>query len=734
MTMGRRYGGCVVGLAVAVLLAVFAAGDDRPPVAPVRPVVDDYFGVKVTDNYRYFENFTDPEVQAWVKGQAEYASRVLRAIPGRDRLLARIKELDEGAPYHVSVVHRWPDGAMHYMKQLASEDVAKLYYRDGKEGAAERLLVDPERFREPGAKVHYSLSFARPSPDRRYVAYGIAASGSEETTLRVLDVRAGKDLPEDVIDRMEFEYLPPCWLADSSGFTYGRRRKLPEGTAATEKYKRSASHVHRIGTEPDKDPVIFSMETAPALGMAETDFPAVAITMGSDYAIGQVKHGDETKITLYAAPVASLGKPDAAWKKVCDVDDEVTEFGVHGDDVYLLTSAGAPRFKIVRTSIRAPGFAKAETVIAESAAVVQRLGVAKDALYVESLDAGLNRTARVPFGGSKVQAIDAPEGGGSVSSFGANPDVEGAFIHVSSWVRGGRDYLFDPAAGRLTDAQLEPRGKFDDLAGFEAEEVLVPSHDRVRVPLSILHKSGISLDGSYPTLVSGYGAYGMTMSPHFRSVQLAWLERGGVLAFAHVRGGGEFGRDWHLAGRKATKPNTWKDFIACCEYLVNQKYTSPAKLAGAGGSAGGILIGRAFTERPDLFAAVIDQVGCSDSLRFETTTNGVPNIPEFGSVTSKEEFDGLYEMSTYAHVKDGVKYPGVLLIHGINDPRVEPWESAKMTARLQAATASGKPVLFRVDYDAGHGIGSTKTQWQETLADEWAFLLWQMGEEGFAGK
>lgn len=259
---------------------------------------------------------------------------------------------------------------------------------------------------------------------------------------------------------------------------------------------------------------------------------------------------------------------------------------------------------------------------------------------------------------------------------------------------------------------------------------MVTSHDGVRVPLSILHRSGLALDGSHPALLSGYGAYGMTISPHFNPAGLAFLERGGVIAYAHVRGGGEYGKPWHHAGRMATKPNTWRDFIACGEYLVTKGYTSPAKLAGQGGSAGGILIGRAITDRPDLFAAALINVGCTDMLRMETTTNGVPNIQEFGSVKTKEGFDALLAMSAYHHVQDGVRYPAVLLTHGINDPRVEPWMSAKMTARLQAATAGGRPVLFRVDYQAGHGVGSTKAQRQEELADEWAFVLWQAGEAG----
>jgi prolyl oligopeptidase len=241
----------------------------------------------------------------------------------------------------------------------------------------------------------------------------------------------------------------------------------------------------------------------------------------------------------------------------------------------------------------------------------------------------------------------------------------------------------------------------------------------------------LKLDGSHPALISGYGAYGFTASPRFDPTDIAWLERGGVLAVAHVRGGGTFGKEWHHAGRKLTKPNTWKDFIACAEYLVKEKYTSPAKLAGEGGSAGGILIGRSITERPDLFAAAHIAVGCTDMLRFETTLNGPPNVPEFGTSTKADEFRGLLAMSTLHHIQNGVKYPAVILTHGINDPRVEPWMSAKTTARLQAATVSGRPILYRVDYHAGHGIGSTRDQKQNEQADIWSFLLWQFGEADF---
>ena len=234
-----------------------------------------------------------------------------------------------------------------------------------------------------------------------------------------------------------------------------------------------------------------------------------------------------------------------------------------------------------------------------------------------------------------------------------------------------------------------------------------------------------------PTLLLGYGAYGISLTPQFDPRMLGWYETGCVYAIAHVRGGGERGDDWYRAGCKQTKPNTWRDFIACAQYLIDRRYTSPGRLTGIGRSAGGILIGRAITERPDLFAAAISEVGCSDMLRQEFTANGVPNIPEFGTVKTEDGFRALYEMSPYHHVTDGTHYPAMMLVTGINDPRVEPWELLKMAARLQAATASGKPVLLRVDYEAGHGIGTMRRQIEKQTADEWTFLLWQMGVPEF---
>jgi prolyl oligopeptidase len=273
-----------------------------------------------------------------------------------------------------------------------------------------------------------------------------------------------------------------------------------------------------------------------------------------------------------------------------------------------------------------------------------------------------------------------------------------------------------------------------DFSGIESVEVKAKSADGTMVPLSIVSKKGLALDGSHPTYLVGYGAYGITYDPYFSPTELAWLERGGVLAIAHVRGGGEYGEDWHRGGMLATKPHTVDDFIACGEYLIEHKYTSARRLSGEGTSAGGVTIGGAITRRPDLFGAALIRVGDSNSLRSETMESGPANIPEFGTVKTEEGFKALWAMDAYQHVKDRTPYPGVMLTTGSNDPRVAPWQAAKMTARLQAATSSGRPILLRVDYDAGHGLGSTKTQRDEERADEDAFLFWQLGVPEFQPK
>ena len=695
-----------------------------PPAAPVQPVTDEYFGVKVTDPYRYMEDLKDPQVQSWFKAQNARTRSALDAIAGRTGLLARITELDQSAPARVFDVRRLPGGRLFYQKRLASEDMARLYVREGIDGP-EKLLLDPGKYPAP-KNSHNAISYYAPSDDGSLVAAGVSAGGSENAVLHLVRVDSAQDAGE-AIDRTEFGEV--FWRPDNHSFFYNRLQKLGPDQPPIDKYLNSRVYLHTVGKDPDADPAVMGAGLSPEVKAAPADAPVVATDPASSYAFGMLAHGVQREITAYAAPLASVAGPQVPWQKICDVDQAVINGTVHGDDLYLLTHKDVPRFKLVRTSLAHPDVDQAEVIIPEGPAVLMGTAAAKDAIYVQELDGGIGRLVRVSYGG-KAEEVPLPFEG-AVEIAASDSRVPGVLLSLTSWTRAPAIYAYDPQTRQVTDTHLQPAGKFDHPQDVVSEEVKVASYDGTLVPLSIVHRRDVKLDGSHPTLLTGYGAYGITLDPWFDVRTLAWFEHDGVMAVAHVRGGGEYGEQWHKDGQKLTKPNTWRDFIACGEYLIEKKYTTSARLAGAGTSAGGITIGRAITERPDLFAAALDRVGVCNALRAEKSPNGPPNIPEFGSTATQEGFEDLYAMDAYHHVRDGVHYPAVLLTTGFNDPRVDPWEPGKMAARLQAATSGGKPILLRVDYDAGHGFGSTRTQIESQLADEWGFLLWQFDVPGF---
>jgi prolyl oligopeptidase len=700
-----------------------------PPVAPVKPVTDDYYGNKIVDPYRYMENLKDPEVQAWMKAQNDYTRAVLAGLPGRAQLLARIQELDQSVPRVEA--QRLPGGLYLVSKRLPTEDVAKLYLRLGLKGE-DKLLVDPEKVTLAASnqgKGKNTIHYFAPSRDNKYVAVGIAPGGSErDTEIHIFETATGREVG-DVVPRAWG--ASPNWLADNHSFVYSKLQKLSPGAPATEVEQKWRSYLHVLGTDAEQDPAVFGYGVVPSISVDPTYIAFVAARPNWDYAVGAINDGASPNSAYYFQPVSDLGKTNSAWHQVADFGDDVTDVEVHGNDLYVLTFKNALRYKVLRLDARKPDLASAETVVPQSHAVVSAISPAQDALYVTLLDGGLNRVLRLPYGPHpQAEEISLPVKGTAYAV--TDPRVPGGLVYLTSWAKAYRIYAYDPETKQLTDTRLQPTGPYDDPSNIESVEVKVRSGDGTLVPLSITHPKNMKLDGSNPTLLEGYGAVGISESPFFRPMSLAWYERGGVYAVCHVRGGGEYGEEWHLAGKGNTKPHTWRDFIACAQYLIDNNYTSAPRLAGEGGSAGGILIGRAITERPDLFAAAIDVVGCSDMLRYETTANGVPNIPEFGSTKTQEGYKALYAMSAYHRIQDRTAYPAVLLETGMNDPRVDPWQTAKMAARLQAATASGKPVLLRVEYAGGHGgIGGTQKQAHETLADEWSFLLWQFGVPDF---
>ena len=697
-----------------------------PPVARVKPVTEEYFGVKVTDPYRWLEDLKDPEVQKWFKGQDDYTRALLRRIPGRAALLERISEVDQSAPFRVSDVERLAGEKYFYQKRMANEDIAKLYLREGLEGQ-ERLLVDPNRY-VTEAGTHYSLNYYVPSLDGHYVAYGVSPSGSEDAVIHVMDVNTGKETGE-TISRSWYGGI--SWLPDNQSFTHIRLQELKPGMDPGERRLKSRVWLHRVGTDAEADRAVFGYEVDPNIKLAPADAGFVAIDPRSTHAMACVSHGFDNDLACYTAPVEAVGKGTVSWQKLFDSSAGVTNLDLRGDDLYLLTHQGAPRFKVIRVSLAHPEMAHAAEVVAPGRTVITNMLAGSDALYVVALDGGIGRLLEVAYDGGPPRSVPLPVQG-SLWLAGGDPRLPGFLLYLESWTKAYNVYRYEPGTRRVAATPFQTPGPFDSPSDLEAEELHAASWDGTEIPLSVVHQKGIKLDGSHPAILEGYGAYAINEDPSFDPKSLAWFEQGGILAFAHVRGGGENGEEWHQGAMKNRKPNTWKDFIACAEYLEKHGYTSAARLAGQGGSAGGILIGRAITSRPELFAAALDDVGLSDMIRDMVTPDGLLNVPEYGGLDTPEGFANLQEISAYYHVHDGEKYPAVLLTTGWNDPRVVPWEPGKMAARLAAATASGKPVLLRVDYQGGHGgWGATRSQMEELAADKWSFLLWQFGVAGF---
>ncbi len=714
----------VLGFAALAIVAnatTASAALAPAPVAKMIPVTDTYFGTTIVDPYRWMETTPQsPDFLAFMKANSDRTRAALDALPGRAKLAARIGELADTAVSSSGVVRH--HGTYFYERTPLGANSPKLFVREGATGT-ERTLVDPDAMSGPRQAISYFV----PSNDGKRVAVGLAAGGSENATISVVDVGSGKALG-DRVDRADFGVT--AWSDDNAKFYYLKRQAIVAGEAPTAKYFNVKTYAHTIGSPDASDVAVFGADVNPAVDVPPTSFAAFGVSPLSQYLTGTLVNGVARFFTVYTAPKASIGNPATIpWKLAIRPEDKVSGAQIHGDRLYALTAKDAPRFKVISYRV-GEDIARATDVIPAGTRVIDSIAAASDALYVRSREDGLGRITRISYTDGKATEIPLPVQG-TISGFSAEDDRPGFVVRLESWTTSPLWYAYDGTSAMVADTKLDARSSVD-FGSIVADEVKVPARDGTLVPLSIVHSKDLKLNGANPTLLYAYGSYGISTEPNFNAGRLAFLERGGIYAYAHVRGGGEYGEEWHLAGKDKNKVNTFYDFIDCATWLEKQGYTSPAKLGARGGSAGGITMGMSIDVAPQLFAAVLDEVPVSDELRIETTANGPANVPEFGSVKNQAGFENLYAASAYHHIVKGAKYPAVMLTTGINDPRVDPWQAAKMAAALSTATASGKPILLRVDYDGGHGgIGSSKAQSVATAADEVSFLLWQFGDPDF---
>ncbi len=684
------------------------------PAARTGSVTDSHFGDVLHDPYRWMEDKEDPDWLPFLKAQNDRTRAVLDALPERPALAARIAQLSGDTAATRSVQRA--GGKLFFQQRPLGADNFKLFVR---EDGQDRVLVDPTALGRPVASGspagHVSLDWWRASPDGSHVAYGLSPDGSEDSVLHILEVADGKDLPERIADT---EAANPQWLDDGSGFFYNQ---LTGAVGTPERYLDSQARLHRLGSDPDSDPVVMRRGLAADVAYDRIQSPGIATFAGARHVLLTLSD-IRTEQRILVAALADVLAGAARWKEVAGFDDEVTDADIHGDRLFLLANRDAPRGQVLETSAAAPSLAAARTVVPQGGQVIEDLHRAQDGLYLRMMDGGISRLRRLGAEGD-VTDVALPFDG-TIGAVFATPGQDGVLMTLSGWLTPTGIWSAEPG-GDVTDTGLTPKPAID-VGNYETARLFAIAKDGVKIPYSLIYKKGLVLDGSAPAWVSAYGSYGASpYTPAFAARTLALVEAGAMVGYANVRGGGEYGREWHKAGQLENKPNTWRDLIAVCEDLCARRYTSPQHLAIGGRSAGGITVGRAMTERPELFAAVIDGVGWSNPLRYVAEANGYGEEPEWGAISEEAGYRALKAIDSYQAVRDATPYPAVLLTTGVTDPRVAPFHVAKMTARLQAASNSGKPVLLRVDYDAGHGIGSTRAQEDREAADTYAFLLWQ---------
>ncbi|MGB8657034.1 MAG: prolyl oligopeptidase family serine peptidase [Candidatus Zixiibacteriota bacterium] len=713
-----RYVNCVAaGMLVGILCFQVAA---QVPPTPKQPVVDVYFGKQVTDNYRWLENIKDKPVQDWFKTQHDYTDSILSRIPGRDSLIQTLLYYNSLRSASYSDITR-KAGRYFYKKTLPNEIVGKLYYREAETG--KEILLYDAGLNDKGQPQ--SITFFVPSEDGKTIAFGIATGGAEISTMCIMDVDSKKLYPEKI-----YPTWGDCsWSPDSKSFIYTPMNSGDNTSMNLLLDTRSMYHI--VGTDTSADKELFSRKKYPALGAKPEDECIVGYTEDYRYIIAYLSTVCND-LNCFYAPATELLNPMINWKRLFKKEDHVTSFVARGDDIYLLTYTNAPQYKILKTSFGNVDVSTASTIIPEGKDKIDNMSRCKDYLYYKTTDGINSHLYRYGFSADKIDEIPLPfSGSAGVSPFDIK--TNDALVFVTSWTIPYTAFDYLPAKNGITKSAFNTAPAYPGVEDIVVEEREVPSHDGVMVPLSLMYNKHLKKDGSAICYMTGYGAYGYSATPYLSILSLALLNKGVIVAETHPRGGSEKGENWYKAGYKLTKPNTWKDFIACGEYLVKNRYTSPQHLIGEGTSAGGILIGRAITERPDLFAAAISNVSGSNALRAENSPNGPDNVPEFGTVKDSAECMALYEMDAFQHVKEGTAYPAVICVAGMNDPRVSAWEPGKFAAALQNATSSGKPVLLKVNYDNGHFTEDKKVTFGN-FASMYAFALWQAGHPDFQPK
>jgi prolyl oligopeptidase len=690
-------------------LSALGSGPELAPPAPTKKetATDTYFSTTVRDDYRWLERLDDPEVKAWAKGQNTQAQSYLAALPGRAQLAAQVKKFVSSTPPTFGHL-RTVGGKIFAFKYDPSKQQKFVVLLDSPDHpGGEQSVCDPNVIDPSGATA---IDWFVPSPDGRLVAVSLSKKGTEDGDLYFFDAATGKQLP-DLIKRVQYPTGggSAAWTKDGKGIFYTRYPREGERPIADAHFFQQV-FFHQIGTPESED--VYSVGK---------EFPKIAEVqleskVESDYVVATVANGDGGDFEHF------VFGPDKRWVQFTKFGDKVKK-GVlaFGPTFYAISLDAAPHGKIVKFALDASEI-KPEAVVSPMEGIVQEVAVSGDEILIHTMDGGPSGLNACALDGSSLKAVPLPPIS-NIAELVAGKDLVlfkiGSYTELPKWFR------YEANGNRIAATALDSEPPFN-FADLEVTRDFAVSKDGTKIPLNIIHKKGIALDRGNPTILYGYGGFGLSETPAVSLPFRAWYDLGGIFVDTNLRGGGEYGEDWHKAGNLTNKQNVFDDFAACARYLIQHKYTFTAKLGMLGGSNGGLLMGAMITQHPDLMKAVVSRAGIYDSLRVELSPNGLFNTTEFGSVKDPDQFKALYAYSPYQHVVQSTKYPAILLTAGLNDGRVAPSNSFKFCARLQAAAAPGNPILLTIN-SFGHGIGSSLDQQVEDITDVLSFFAYELG-------
>ena len=699
-------------VALSFLLAAGTASAAAPakpsyPLAVRGDMVDEYHGVQVPDPYRWMEDIDSPQTRAWVEAEAKQSSDYLAAIPGRDKIAERMRKIWN--------FERWSAPEKHgkwwiYSHNDGLQSQAVLFATDNPK-AKGRVLLDPNSLSKDGT---VSLRESAVSDDGRYFAYALSEAGSDWQVWRVRDIASGQDLP----DELHWSKAGGgSWRKDGSGFYYTVYDAPKEGELLKAANQYEKLYFHKLGTPQSADTLVYTRSDDPDW------FVGGQVSDDGHYLIISANYGDQVQNTLL---VQDLSVADSKISEVIPKPAaQYTVIGNIGTVLYVLTDDNAPRYRVVAIDLNDAAPEKWRTVVAEGKDTLDQASLVGGQIVAQYLQDAHSAVRRYSPQGKLLGEVKLP-GLGTASGFAGRIEDADTYYSYSSYTTPASVYRLDLNSGKSAPWRAPKLAGFKP-AEFESRQVFYASKDGTRVPMIVTARKGVKQDGSNPTILYGYGGFNISVQPAFSPAIATWIQMGGVYAVANMRGGGEYGRAWHEAGMKTHKQNVFDDFIGGAEYLIAQKWTSSKRLAVYGRSNGGLLIGAVTEQRPDLFAAVVPQVGVMDMLRFRDFTVGKGWESDYGSVENADEFHALLAYSPYHNVKAGVNYPPMLILTGDHDDRVYPAHSFKFAAAMQHADPDGNPILIRIDLRAGHGSGKPTGKLIEEFADIYAFVLNAMG-------